>query len=148
MSNLFTKCFFLNYILIFYPIIITFNFALSFLNIENGKETYSWCLESKYNLLWGFNTAEMRIRSITDCIPISNKKLESDAIFDQTLEEIVKEIRFLRVPEFIIPISNDASLPIKQVAMNLFGIAYATTILESKRSSGQKVRKRNIKFKF
>ncbi|VBB27565.1 unnamed protein product [Acanthocheilonema viteae] len=95
----------------------------------------NWCLESKYNLLWGFNTAEMRIRSITDSIPISGK---SDAIFDETLEEIVKEIRFLRAPEFTIPVSNKTSLSIKQVAMNLFGIAYATTVLESKRSSAQK----------
>ncbi|CAG9534611.1 unnamed protein product [Cercopithifilaria johnstoni] len=98
----------------------------------------NWCLESKYNLLWGFNAAEMRIRSITDCVPISGKKFESNAIFDETLEEIVKEIRFLRAPEFMIPISNETSLPIKQVAMNLFGIAYATTILESKRSFAQK----------
>uniref|UniRef100_A0A1I7W188 RCR-type E3 ubiquitin transferase n=1 Tax=Loa loa TaxID=7209 RepID=A0A1I7W188_LOALO len=98
----------------------------------------NWCLESKYNLLWGFNTAEMRIRSITDCIPISGKKFEADTIFDEILEEIVKEIRFLRTPEFIIPISNETSLPVKQVALNLFGITYAATVLESKRSSGQK----------
>lgn len=81
----------------------------------------------------------MRVRSITDCIPISAKKIEMDTIFDETLEEIVKEIKFLRAPEFIIPVSNEISLPIKQVALNLFGIVYAATILESKRSSGQKV---------
>ncbi|VDM12020.1 unnamed protein product [Wuchereria bancrofti] len=98
----------------------------------------NWCLESKYNLLWGFNTAEMRIKSITDCIPISGKKVETDTIFDETLEEIVKEIKFLRAPEFMIPVCNETSLSSKHVALNLFGITYAATILESRRSVGQK----------
>lgn len=88
----------------------------------------------------------MRIRSITDCIPVSGKKFETDSVLDETIEEIFKEIRFLRAPEFIIPISNETSLPIKQVAMNLFGITYATTVLESKRSSVEKVLRINIKF--
>ncbi|MCP9259802.1 E3 ubiquitin-protein ligase rpm-1 [Dirofilaria immitis] len=108
------------------------------LNNANSKKICSWCLESKYNLLWGFNTAEMRIRSITDCIPITDKKIETETILNGTVEEIVQEIKFLRTPEFIIPISNETSLPIKQIALNLFGVAYAATILESKRPCGQK----------
>ncbi|VIO97478.1 B-box zinc finger family protein [Brugia malayi] len=98
----------------------------------------NWCLESKYNLLWAFNTAEMRIKSITDCIPISGKKIEADTVFDETLEEIVKEIQFLRAPEFLIPVRNETSLSSKHVALNLFGITYAATILESRRAVGQK----------
>uniref|UniRef100_A0A915PSJ6 RCR-type E3 ubiquitin transferase n=1 Tax=Setaria digitata TaxID=48799 RepID=A0A915PSJ6_9BILA len=102
----------------------------------------NWCLESKYNLLWAFNTAEMRIRSITDCIPITNKKpeaIERGTALDEDLEVVIKEIKFLRTPEFIIPSLNETSLPVKQIALNLLGITYVATILESRKPSGQKI---------
>lgn len=99
----------------------------------------SWTLESKYNLLWGFNTAEMRVQSITNCIPISEKKFETNIIVNNDLGEFLNETKFLRAPEFIIPIKNETKLSMKQVALNFFGITYAATLLESKQLAGPKV---------
>lgn len=99
---------------------------------------FSWCLESKYNLLWAFNAAEMRIKSITPYVPRSGEKPETNKV-DESLEAMVKEINFLRVPEFMIPTTSETGLPIRQLALNLLGTTYVATLLESRRPSEQKV---------
>ncbi|VDK29643.1 unnamed protein product [Gongylonema pulchrum] len=95
----------------------------------------NWCLEPKYDLLWAFNAAEMRIKSISACLPRSQEAKSSDA----NMEALAKEISFLRAPEFMIPMVGEISLPIRQLALNLLSTAYVATMLESRRPSEQKV---------
>uniref|UniRef100_A0A915ATT0 RCR-type E3 ubiquitin transferase n=8 Tax=Parascaris univalens TaxID=6257 RepID=A0A915ATT0_PARUN len=89
----------------------------------------SWCLEPKYNLMWTFNAAEMRVQSLCDSVEHTEDMGTLLRSSNANSELIAKEISFLRAPEFTIPIEAESQLSTLQMAVNVLCTTYAITML-------------------
>lgn len=82
----------------------------------------------------------MRVKSTSSCIGRFQEALnEEEPKQHNEMESLRAEIGFLRAPEFVMPDDSEVAVSTKQLALNMLGTVYVSTILESKRTVEQKV---------
>uniref|UniRef100_A0A183UUS7 PHR domain-containing protein n=1 Tax=Toxocara canis TaxID=6265 RepID=A0A183UUS7_TOXCA len=99
----------------------------------------SWCLEPKYNLMWAFNAAEMRVQSLCDSVALRSDEVVAFTTSASANNDLIaKEISFLRAPEFTIPVEPESQLSTLQMAINVLCTTYAVTMLGTTLSTEDK----------
>ncbi|EYC22759.1 hypothetical protein Y032_0016g2930 [Ancylostoma ceylanicum] len=79
----------------------------------------SWCLESRYDILWSYNAAEMRVQA--NSIHLATSK--------EVLSDRMDSLAFLRSPEWAVPLESPIHCSSTQLGISLLSCTYAAATI-------------------
>ncbi|WKY12527.1 hypothetical protein Q1695_003815 [Nippostrongylus brasiliensis] len=88
----------------------------------------SWCLESRHDILWSYNAAEMRVQAISVHLA-STKEMHPDRM---------DSLAFLRSPEWTVPLESPTHCSSTQLGISLLSCTYAAATISKGRMWNEK----------
>ncbi|KHJ79554.1 regulator of condensation, partial [Oesophagostomum dentatum] len=79
----------------------------------------SWCLESRFDILWSYNAAEMRVQALSIHLA-ALKEVPSDRM---------DTLAFLRSPEWAVPLESPTHCSSTQLGISLLSCTYAAAVI-------------------